>query len=157
MIARSTALLLAMTAVAAPAAAGGPLQLSSSVLVEQNVRAPDGSVRASLLPARKVVPGDRVVFVLGYRNTGRQPIANVVVANPVPAGMNYRGPTAASAAPEVSVDGRTFGPLAGLRVATVDGGTRAARPDEVRHVRWRLSGAVAPGAQGRLSYQAILK
>lgn len=154
---RSKLVLLLGGVLASPALAAGPLQVTAKVLTEQKTRAADGSVRVALVPARKVVPGDRVIFVLAYRNTGSQPIGNVVLDNPVPTAIAYRGPSQSSAAPEVSVDGKTYGPLAALRVRLADGATRAAAPDDVTHVRWRLSDTVAAGAQGQLSFQAILK
>lgn len=156
MLHRST-FVLAASLFAVPALAAGPLQVTAKVLTEQKVRAADGSVRVNLVPARKVVPGDKVVFVLGYRNTGTQSISNVVLDNPVPAGIAYRGPSATSAAPDVSVDGKTYGPLGSLRVRTAPGVTRAAAPDDVTNVRWRLASPVTAGAQGQLSFQAVLK
>jgi uncharacterized repeat protein (TIGR01451 family) len=146
------AAILSVTALSTAAVAAGPLQVVSKVLVEQRARAADGSTSVSLAAAKKVVPGDKVVFVLAYRNTGAQPIANLVLDNPVPAGIGYRGPAANSVAPEVSVDGRTFGQLATLKV---DG--RAATAADVTNVRWRLTAPIAPGAQGQVSFQAVLK
>lgn len=154
---RASTFVLAAGLFAVPALAAGPLQVTAKVLTEQKVREPDGSVRVNLVPARKVVPGDKVVFVLGYRNTGTQSISNVVLDNPVPAGIAYRGPSATSAAPDVSVDGKTYGPLGSLSVRTAPGVTRAAGPDDVTNVRWRLASPVTAGAQGQLSFQAVLK
>lgn len=141
----------------APAFAAGPLQVESRVLTEQKTRAPDGTVRVALGAPRRVVPGDRVTFVLAYRNTGAQPLGNVVLDNPVPKGIAYRGPAATSAAPELSVDGKIYGPLASLRVATATGTTRAATPDDVTNVRWRLTRPITPGAQGQFAFDAVLK
>lgn len=138
-------------------AIAGPLSLVSEIRVEKRVAASDGTTRVVLVKADKVVPGDRVVFVLTYRNTGNQPISNLVLANPVPKNIAYRTGNAGSAAPEVSVDGKTFGPLSGLRVASATGGLRAAGPDDVTAVRWRLASPVAAGAQGQLAFQAVLK
>lgn len=157
MLLRPSIALLAASLLSAPALAAGPLQVTARVLTEQKVRAPDGSVRVNLIPARKVVPGDKVVFVLGYRNTGTQSISNIVLDNPVPAGIAYRGPSANSAVPDVSVDGKTYGPIGSLRVRTAAGVTRAAGPDDVTNVRWRLASPVTAGAQGQLSFQAVLK
>jgi hypothetical protein len=140
----------AVAAISATAAyAAGPLSLVSEVKTEKRVAAADGTTRIALVKADKIVPGDRVVFVLTYRNTGTQPIANLVLA--------YRAANPGSAAPELSVDGKTFGPLSGLRVATAAGGTRAAGPDDVTSVRWRLASPVAAGAQGQLAFQAVIK
>jgi uncharacterized repeat protein (TIGR01451 family) len=157
MFLRNSVAVMVTAAVAVPAiASAGPFQVTSKILTEQKSKAADGTVRVSLVPANKVVPGNKVVFVLAYHNTGKQPIGNIVLDNPVPAGIAYRGPAANSAAPEVSVDGKTYGPLASLQVRTA-AGMRAAGPDDVTNVRWRLAGTVAAGAQGQVSFQGILK
>lgn len=142
-----------------PALAAGPLQVESKIMAEQKTRAADGTVRVALVPVHRIVPGDRVTFVLAYRNTGAQPIGNVVLDNPVPKGIAYRGPAAGSAlaAPDLSVDGKTYGPLTSLRVMTATGQMRAATPDDVTNVRWRLTSPIAAKAQGQLSFVAVLK
>lgn len=148
---------LAILALPAAAIAAGPLQISTSVMVEQRVAAGDGTTATRLVAPKRVVPGDRVMLVLAYRNTGAQPLANVVLANPVPKGMAYRAPAAGSPAPEVSVDGNNFGTLASLKVRAMTGATRAATPDDVTAVRWRLGTPLAAGAEGKLAFQAVLK
>lgn len=153
-------LLLLGAVLAAPAAASaapaGPLQVTSKVLVESKQRAPDGTTRIALVPAKRAVPGDRVVFVLAYRNTGTQPLSNIVFDNPVPRGVAYRAPLPESAAPELSVDGRAYGALDQLSVPA-NGARRAAAADDVTHVRWRLARPLPPGAQGEFAFQAALK
>ena len=148
---------LAVTAVVSTAAiASGPLQIVSKVLAEQRVRAGDGSTSVVLGVAKRAVPGDRIVIILEYRNTGRQPLSGLVLNNPVPQGVAYRGPAPSSPTPEVSTDGATYGSLASLRVRTPTG-VRAASPDDVTAVRWRLAAPLAAGAQGKLAFQAVLK
>ncbi len=93
-----------------------------------------------------------MVFALDYRNTGSQPLANVVFDNPVPDSMAYRAAASGSATPLLSVDGKVFGPLSTLRI---DG--RAATAAEVTHVRWMLAAPIAPGSTGRVAFQAALK
>lgn len=148
---------LAVATLSTAPALAGPLQVTSTVLVETRTAAADGTTRIALAKPARVVPGDRVVFVLGYRNTGREPIANLVLANPLPPAIAYRAPRAGSPAPELSVDGRTYGTLAALTVALPGGGSRPARPDDVTAVRWRLSTPLAAGGQGELAFQAALK
>lgn len=147
------------TAIAGPvlAEAQGPLQVASKIFLEQRSTAADGTVKVALTPAKRAVPGDHVVFVLAYRNTGKQALDNIVFNNPVPAGITYRAPAQGSATPELSTDGKTFGALANLRVAVTGGGTRAAAPADVTHVRWRLSSPLPAGGQGQFAFQAVLK
>ena len=145
------------TLTAVPALAGGPLSVESSMLTLRKTAAADGTTLLSLVPAAKVVPGDRVIIRLAYRNTGAAPIGNVVLDNPLPKGIAYRAPSAGSPVPELSVDGRNFGPLTTLRVTARDGSARAATADDVTHVRWRIAAPVPAGAQGHVSLDAVLK
>jgi len=142
---------------AAYPATAAPLELKSRIMVEQRVAAADGTSSIALVKPAKVVPGDRVVFVLAYRNTGAQPIADLVLANPLPPGISYRAAASGSPAPELSVDGRSFGALATLHVRTADGTPRAATPADVVAVRWRLSNPLAAGAGAELRFQAVVK
>lgn len=139
------------------AAASGPLEITSSMMVEQRSAAADGTTRVALVKPTGVAPGDRIVFVLAYRNVGSQPLSDVVLANPLPRAIAYRSASPGSPAPEVSVDGTTYGALASLRVRTLDGSARAAGPDDVTHVRWRIASPLAPGSQGQFAFQAVLK
>lgn len=150
------AVLLTATAATASAAAG-PLQVTTSVLVENRVAAADGTTRVVLVKPGKVTPGDRVVFVLAYRNTGAQPLADVVLANPLPREIAYRSPSPGSPAPDLSVDGKTYGALGTLRVRGPGGGMRPAGADDVTSVRWRLANPIPAGSQGQFAFQAVLK
>ena len=143
---------LAAALLAAQAVAAGPLEVTSRVFLQQQVAAPDGTMRVQLVPAARVTPGDRLTVVVSYRNAGRQPIADLAIVDPVPAGLAYRGGEPGAPVPDVSVDGSRFGPLGGLAVAG-----RPAGPADVTHVRWRVAGALAPGAGGRFAFQAVLK
>jgi len=150
-------LALCLAASAFPATAAGPLEVTSRILVERRVAAADGTTQMKTLPATRAVPGDRLTFTLAYRNTGGRPIADLVLANPVPSHIAYRAPAEGSPAPDVSVDGQHFAALSALRVALPGGGTRAASPDDVTAVRWRLTSPVAAGATGTLAFRAVLK
>ncbi len=154
------AAILATTAAIAPAvtsAAAGPLQITSSIMVEARSAAADGTTRVALVKPSRVTPGDKVIFVLSYRNTGAQPLSNVVLDNPLPKAIAYRSANPGSPAPDVSVDGKTFGQLASLRVRSPDGSTRAASPNDVTSVRWRLASPIAAGSQGQFAFQAVLR
>jgi len=150
---RSNALisLLLVAAAAAPVSAAEPLRLETRILAEKRVAAADGTTRVALSPATRAGPGDPVVVEVRYRNVGRQSLGGVVIANPVPRDLAYRAPRTGPA-PELSVDGRTFGPIASLRV-----GTRAATLADVTHVRWRLSDPVTAGGGGEFAFQAVVR
>lgn len=148
--------LLAAAAPAAVAPAPDPLRLETRILAERRVAAADGTTRVELVPPTRTGPGDPVVVEVRYRNGGTQPIGGLVVANPVPRGLTYRGPRGATT-PELSVDGRTFAAPGDLRIALPGGGTRPAALSDVTHVRWRLPDPVKPGGGGELAFQAAVR
>jgi uncharacterized repeat protein (TIGR01451 family) len=148
--------LLLIGLVAAVPAVAGPVEIQANILAEKRASAADGTTRVSLIPAGRVTPGDRVVYQLAYRNNGMQAANALVIANPVPAAMQYVGPADGSPAPELSVDGKTFGPLSVLKVRE-GGAVRPAVAADIRVVRWRLAQPVAPGAKGQVAFRAVLK
>ena len=127
---------------------------------EVDVTDADGKTHRERVPAAKVVPGSEVIYVITYRNAGAQPATGVVITNPIPTELAYQpqpGP-GPSAVPDVSVDaGASFGALASLSVKDAEGKPRPAQGSDVTHVRWQLREPVAPGAQGSVSYRAVLE
>lgn len=139
------------------AAAATPLRVTTTTAVERAVAARDGTPRVVVAAGARARPGDRLVVTLAYRNAGGAPIADLVLADPVPRELLYRGPAAGMPEPEVSVDGQRFAALAALVVPMAGGGTRPAAADDVVAVRWRRVGALDPGAAGSLAFRAVLK
>ena len=148
---------IAAVVLVAPAPSQSPLEVTSRIMVEQQVASPDGTSSKVLVAPKKVVPGDRVTFVLAYRNTGTQPIADLVLADPLPRDIAYRAAGADSPPPELSVDGQTFGTLAALRVRVPGAAERPATLDDISTVRWRLTRPVPAGGHGQLSFHGIVK
>lgn len=151
-------LLLALFALWAPVAAiaADNVALSSTVFVEKTVADPGGRSRTILTEPKVVLPGDRLIFVLNYRNVGSAPANNFIVTNPLPGAVAFQG--TADQRASVSIDGgRIWGKLAELRVREGDGSVRSARPEDVTHVRWALTGKVPVGAQGKLSFRGIVR
>lgn len=151
--ARALPLLLVATGLSAPAQAAGSLALKSDVFVERTEVA-DGNPRVVLAKPDAVVPGDRLVFVLQYRNVSRAAASGMVVSNPMPQAVAYQDAEGG----EVSVDGgKSWGTLSALRIRTVAGAWRTARPDDVTHVRWQLAGNVPAGAGGKLRFRGTVR
>ena len=145
---------------AAPAMAQSTLELTTQVMQEVETRGQDGKPRKQMVPAAKVVPGTELTYVITYRNKGAQPAEKVVINNPVPPELSYRGNSAAGQGTQfrVSVDGgKSFGVLPSLRVTGADGKPRPAQPADVTHLRWTLARSVAPGAEGTVRYRAVIK
>ncbi|WOE76195.1 hypothetical protein [Alterisphingorhabdus coralli] len=112
-----------------------------------------------------VVPGDRVVIVNSYQNTGSQAASNFVTTNPIHPALAFVSVDEDWA--EVSVDdGKTWGKLNELTVAadrsdedaaattTV---TRSAAPADVTHIRWTFPKPIAPGEKGKLTFRAVVR
>lgn len=149
-----SAMLLPGLPVAAQAAVS-PITLAGDVKAEKVVTAPDGTETTELVEPSAIIPGDRLIFGTAYSHTGADPVNNFVVTNPLPAAVRLAPD--ADPALDVSVDGgKTWGQLATLTLANPDGTERAATHSDVTHVRWVLP-SIAPGAEGRLTYPAIIR
>jgi uncharacterized repeat protein (TIGR01451 family) len=147
--------LLALTASSAAWAADN-VSLTSEVLVEHVKQQADGSSKVVREEPNVVTPGDKLVFLLSYRNGGAQPATGFVVTNPIPASVAFTGGESEGAI--VSIDGgKSWGPLVSLKVANADGSMRAATPDDVTHIRWSFAQPIAAGRAGQLSFRGVVK
>lgn len=136
-----------------PAVAAEPVAISSEVLLETRDATADGRARLRLAPIAALSSGDRLVYLLRYRNGGTA-ARRLVLTNPLPAAVALEDAPGAM----VSIDGgRHWGQLADLRVALGDGRWRRARGGDVTHLRWALGEPVAAGAQGQIAFRGIVR
>ena len=136
----------------------GKVQLQTVVAKEQRTIDDTGEVSIELVDAEEIVPGDVVLYTVTYRNVSDQSVENITVTNPIPPQLTYVPDSSFSPGADVqySVDGgATWGDLAELVVADGDA-RRAATADDLTHIRWRLSGELAPGTQGFARFRARL-
>lgn len=148
------AALLCVVAVPALAQAS-PVELSGSVKVVTTQTAADGSTTRVYSDPDRVIPGDHLLFLTDYRNSGSEAVANFVITNPLPAAVKLSEDADPSLT--VSVDGgASWGPLSQLTVALDDGSTRPAVHGDVTHIRWTLA-EVAPGVSGTVEYPATIR
>jgi uncharacterized repeat protein (TIGR01451 family) len=146
--------ILGLAALPGAAGAASKVSLASDVFVERVEQDAEGRAKTVLAPPREVSAGDRLVFVLSYRNGGAEAASGLVITNPVPDSVAF----AEAEGAEVSVDGgRTWGALAALSVIGPDGRTRPAAAGDVTHVRWRVQDVIGAGQTGKLSYRAIAR
>ena len=140
----------------AGALAGNDVSLASQVFVERDQVDAAGKHSVVLAPPEMVTPGDKLLFVLSYRNVGPQPATELVVTNPVPPAVAYS--TAEGDGLAVSADGgSTWGALSSLKVKQADGTLRPAAPQDVTHVRWTFTRPIAAGANGKLAFRGIVR
>lgn len=151
-------LLLVLLALIVPSAlsAADKVSLQSTVFVEKLVLEASGRNRVVLEEPKLVTPGDKLVFVLSYRNGGPAPARDFVITNPLPSAVAFQG--AGDGQALVSADGgRSWGNLSRLKVREPDGRWRSAKPEDVTHVRWTLAGAIPAGASGKLSFRGVVR
>lgn len=146
----------ALIATPTMAQSNSAVSLNSDVLVERTSTDANGRVQVVLEEPRVVVPGDKLVFVLRYQNNGRAPASDFVVTNPLPSAVAFQASGDERA--DVSIDGgRSWGKLGALIVREADGSSRAARADEVTHVRWAFAQPIPAGEAGRLMFRGIVR
>jgi uncharacterized repeat protein (TIGR01451 family) len=142
------------------ASAKGSVEIKNESFQEKEEVAKDGTKSMKLVPAGKVVPGGEVIFVLTYKNVGKEAATNVVLTNPVPKHMTYKTAEVepgVDAKAEVSVDGgKVYGDLLNLKVKDKLRKMRPALASDVTHVRWKVAGAVLPNKEGKVRLRAVL-
>ena len=151
-----TFFIAAAVGLSAPAGAlAGPVELTSEIFVERTETAADGSKSVALVPADRVVPGERLRFVIRFSNPSEEAASDFILTNPVPDSVAYLG-AEGPVEPKVSVDGETYGALAELVVTEAEGGSRPAQASDVTHIRWAF-GSVAPRSSGQVLYRGELR
>lgn len=156
---RLSSALLACSLMFAPALVLAEMQLKMENFQEVEV-VKDGKKVKQRQTLSKALPGQEVIYQITYLNTGAKPVDNVVINNPVPSNLSYQGGTAQGEGTriEYSVDGgKTFGAMETLSVKGADGSSRAAKSQDVTHLRWTVITPVKPGAKGTVGYRALVK
>lgn len=135
----------------------GTLDVQTTVQKETVTVNDDGEQVKTLIPAESVIPGERVVYTITFRNTGDDPADDVVITNPISENLTYVPGSAfgPGMSLQFSIDGVTFAAAEELTVDE-DDGTRPARPEEYRHIRWVMQGDLMSGAQGTVRFTAEL-
>lgn len=143
------------------------VKIESKILVERTERNAAGETVNKLHPPSdiKVVPGDKLIFINSYSNTGSTAVTGFVVNNPVHSAVAFSSVSEDWAT--VSVDGgKNFAKLTELTVSdTVEASeekevttiTRAAQPSDVTHIRWKFGRAIAANASGELRFSGVVK
>lgn len=139
---------LAFAAVASQAA---PLSLDSHILVERR-EAPGRHVVENAPSARS---GDRLLFLVRYRNGGAATLRNYAIVSPVPAGVRILTDRADQI--RVSADGgRSWSRPDALFRVDASGRLKPAPDAQPTHVRLRLDHPLAPGEAGSITYRGEL-
>src|ERR1700731_4953265 len=136
-----------------------PLVIRSIAEVESHARA-GGREVVKLIPADRVVPGDRVIYTLEVRNTGATALDSPIVTHPVPEHMRYVADSAVGPGAEVSysVDGgHTFERAENLKVPGVGGRPRPAAAADYTDIRWQLKNSLKANSVAFVRFRALVK
>lgn len=149
-------LIIASLFVSTAAMAADKVALASKVFVERQVTAADGKQKIVREDPKLVTPGEKLLFILDYKNEGAAPADKFVVTNPIPSSVTFVASDAAGA--DYSVDGgKSWGSLASLKVKAADGSLRPANASDVTHVRWVFAKAIPVGGTGSLSFRGVVR
>ena len=118
-----------------------------------------GETETRLVGAKIVVPGERVVYTITFRNVGEEPADNVVITNPIDDSLTYVDGSAFGPGMDIqfSVDGGAVFASANDLTVTEDGVERPAVAEDFTHVRWGMRSELAVGAQGTARFTAVLE
>lgn len=137
----------ALTCLAIPAAADAAPNVAtdSAVFVENR----QSDTLRHLEPAGELSRGDRVVTILRWYRLGGD--GGFTITNPMPQAISYQRSSRTDE--QVSVDGgKSWGRLGELHI-----GSRLATPEDVTHVRWRISASHAAYGKGEIAYSGIVR
>ncbi|PHR16946.1 MAG: hypothetical protein COA41_14365 [Sphingopyxis sp.] len=138
------------------AMAANNVSLSSDVYVERKVAKPNGTTALILEEPTTVTAGDKLVFVVKYKNVGNAPASDFSVTNPLPKTVVFNG--TADGTELVSVDGgKSWGPLGALTYVGSNGNIRPALMTDVTHVKWRFNRTLSAGSGGKLVFRGTVK
>lgn len=144
---------------AALAQSKGHLEVTTIVQKEIVVEKDDGKTVTQLVEAQSVVPGEKVVYTITFKNVGDAAAENVVITNPISESLTYVAGSASNGSMQVefSVDGgKTFAAASELRIFDNDV-ERPATTQDYSHVRWVMKDELEVGAEGSASFAAVLQ
>ena len=149
--------LLLVTAKAQPA----PNPVTVKLIAEVELTTTEqGREIKRLVPADRVVPGDRLIYTLEVVNTAVTTVPGPAVTTPVPEHMRYVTDSAVGPGTEVSfsVDGGlSFDAPENLRVKGPNGELRAAESTDYTHIRWQFRNSLKASSVAFVRFRAIAK
>ena len=132
-----------------------PLEIKSIAEVESRIA---GS--AELVPADRVVPGDRVIYTLEVRNGATTALDAPSFTYPIPEHMRYIADSAVGpgALVSYSVDGgHSFARAEDLKVKGPDGKLRAAVAADYTDIRWQLKNRLKANSVAFVRFRTLVK
>jgi uncharacterized repeat protein (TIGR01451 family) len=115
---------------------------------------------AKLVPAKRVVSGDRVLYTLEVRNTAPTTAPPPRVDFPIPTHTWYVAGSAVGPVSEItySVDGGlAFDREENLRMAAANGEMRTALAQDYTHIRWQLKNSLKANSVAFVRFRVVVK
>lgn len=135
--------------------------LAVRAIAEVELRSTKGGREiVKLVPADRLVPGDRVIYTLEVRNQSAARLDSPIVTRRVPEHMQYVADSAVGPAAMVSysVDGgRSYSRPEDLTITNSDGSVRAAVAADYTHIRWRLNNPLQSNSVAFVRFRALVK
>jgi uncharacterized repeat protein (TIGR01451 family) len=153
--------MVAVFAASAEAQVAQPQVANPLVMTVHNVTAASQARAGTPRSHEHAVEGDTLHYRLTFSNTQASPLRNVQFDNPIPTGLGYVDVSAKASTQariEFSIDGGESYSLQPM-VEVEENGIRRrvpADPSQYTHVRWKSTGAVAPGATVVAEFRAVL-
>ena len=119
-----------------------------------------GNREVKRVAAKKVVPGDEIIYRIEFENTGAEVAEHIVIRNPVPEHTRYKAGSAAGMETEISYSidgGNHFDSPENLIVIEADGTTRPAAATEYTTIRWRYTRGLQPGEKSSVEYAVLIQ
>jgi uncharacterized repeat protein (TIGR01451 family) len=162
MVVRRALYLIPLFALVCAAAAVADVPLAGNIEAVKVVAQKSGE--EMYLPAAEANPRDLIEYRLSYTNTGKSPLHNIAVTDPIPFGTVYVLETATDperGSVEFSIDSASTFHAWPIRVKKTDERGEEvwvdATPDMVTHIRWTVAGDLDPESEINVSYRAIIK
>lgn len=152
-------LMMSAVTVHAIAQEQGHLNVTTVVQKEELTINELGEADTRLVAAETVIPGDRVVYTITFRNISDDAAENVVITNPIADSLTYVDGSAFGPGTEIefSIDGgQSFAARDALTIEE-DGEVRSAEAKDFTHIRWVMKQDLPVGAQGMARFSADLK
>lgn len=154
-----TSLIAVIGLVPASAFADGEVRFSNNAYKQVIKEGASGSKTYDYVEPGLVIPGDVIMYEIGFENISDKPITNIVINNPLPNNSVYRQGSATTDSYDVtfSVDGKDFKSADKLVVKDKTGKTWLAKPEQYTHIRWVYKKTLQPGEKKSVTYKTVIK
>ena len=151
--------MIAMSAFLAAAPAWAEISAQQRIEKEIVQSGSQGEAKLARVAADTVQPGEEVIYSLRYSNNADDAAEAVVLVMPVPDEITYVEGSATGENLNIlfSADGGETFVARGRLTVIEDGQPRAAKGDEITHIKWSLAGALKPSETGEVSFRGVLK